>query len=245
MNGTVAKWAYVSLAAFATLSEQFNRSALDAPWVTEEASDTSLSTTLDYLNTTEFVAYDKKFFDVLGPDATIEQVHELAFKSHEAPCYLKEINQLFFVEWSPPGGGENGTHSWQYLLDVDTTNLRISRRTPRNITRMVVSTSTTRLRYLENKPGHITEGNENRVAAFLDGRTLYIPGTGVSKYYPTEKTPYGKRDLSAFDFSSSGSVLSNRRLLSNPISYFYDGVQVSRNGWIFCGVGDAVDVIDH
>ena len=32
--------------------------------------------------------------------------------------------------------------------------------------------------------------------------------------------------MSAFDISRSGSVLSNRRLLSNLILYFYDGVDV-------------------
>jgi gluconolactonase len=94
------------------------------------------------------------------------------------------------------------------------------------------------------KPVHITDGNANGVAISPDGKILYVPDTGVSKYYPTEKTPYGKRALAAFDISQSGAVLSNERLLSSPVSYFYDGVRVSRNGWIFCGAGDGVDVID-
>ncbi|KAL4799539.1 hypothetical protein BDV19DRAFT_400776 [Aspergillus venezuelensis] len=315
MNGTAAKWAYISLTAFATLPGQFNRSALGAPWVTEQ---------LDYLNTTDFVAYDKKFFDILGPDATIEHVQQLAFQSHEAPCYLRDTNQFFFVEWGPPGGGENGTHSWQYLLDLETNELRNITTDPptynahgcvyynhsiyivtdgysdkqsgqlvridpktliqetllnnflvqpfagfndlevdsrgnfymtdsksgwgRGIVNFAMPTNPT-VYFIERntwrvKPVHITDGNANGVAISPDGRTLYIPDTGVSKYYPTEKTPYGKRDLTAFDISPSGSVLSNRRLLSNPISYFYDGVRVSRNGWIFCGPGDGVNVID-
>lgn len=50
--------------------------------------------------------------------------------------------------------------------------------------------------------------------------------------------------MSAFDISKSGAVLSNKRLLSEPISYFYDGLRVSRNGWIFAGAGDGIDVID-
>lgn len=52
------------------------------------------------------------------------------------------------------------------------------------------------------------------------------------------------RQLWAFDVSKSRSVLSNQRFLSNPISYFYDGVRVSRHGLIFCGAGDGVDVLD-
>jgi len=45
MNGTAAKWAYVSLSAIATLPGQFNRSALDAPWATPDVSDSGLSRT--------------------------------------------------------------------------------------------------------------------------------------------------------------------------------------------------------
>lgn len=94
------------------------------------------------------------------------------------------------------------------------------------------------------KPVHITDGNANGVAMSPGGQTLYIPDTGLSQFRPSAKTPYGKRALSAFDISKSGSVISNKRLLSDPVSYFYDGVRVSRNGWIFCGAGDGIDVID-
>lgn len=93
---------------------------------------------------------------------------------------------------------------------------------------------------------HITTGNANGVAIFSKGgdTTVYLPDTGVSEFTPSFKNPYGDRALYAFDVSSSGSVLSNKRLLTNPISYFYDGIRVSRNGWIFAGAGDGVDVID-
>ncbi|KAL4909502.1 hypothetical protein BDW74DRAFT_174704 [Aspergillus multicolor] len=325
MNSTVAKWAYVFLGALATLPGHFNRSALEAPWASTDVSDIGLSQTLGYINSTDFVAYDSKFFDILGPNATIEHVQRLAFQSHEAPCYVKDTNQLFFVEWGPPGGDmANGTHSWQYMLDLDTNELRkittdpptynahgcvfynhslyvvtdgyggeqtgqlvridpntlkqetvlnhylvqpfagfndleidprgnfyltdsksgwgrgiVTFTPPTNPTVYFFEPSTSRI-----KPVHITTGNTNGVAISPDGKTLYIPDTGVSKYFPTEKTPYGNRALSAFDVSASGSVLSNQRLLSNPISYFYDGIRVSRNGWIFCGAGDGVDVID-
>lgn len=77
---------------------------------------------MSFLNTTDFVAYEQKFFDIIGPDATVEHVQKLAYQSHEAPCYIKDTNQVFFVEWGPPGG-DNGTHSWQYLLDVETNKL--------------------------------------------------------------------------------------------------------------------------
>lgn len=44
----------------------------------------------------------------------MEQLQTLAFQVHEAPCYIKETHQLFFVEWGLPGG-INGSHDWQYL----------------------------------------------------------------------------------------------------------------------------------
>lgn len=95
---------------------------------------------------------------------------------------------------------------------------------------------------------HITTGNANGVAvsAPSDGsRQLYLPDTGVSVFKPVSlKDPYGDRRLTAYDIATEGGVLSNPRLLNNPISYFYDGIRVSRNGYIFAGVGDGVDVID-
>jgi gluconolactonase len=89
-----------------------------------------------------------------------------------------------------------------------------------------------------------TDGNANGVAISPDGKTLYIPDTGVSNFRPSNKNPYGKRMLWAFDISGSGAVLANKRMLGNPLSYFYDGIRASREGWLFAGSGDAVDVID-
>lgn len=77
---------------------------------------------MTFLNKTDFVAYDQKFFDIIGPDARVEHVQKLAYQSHEAPCYIPDTNQVFFVEWGPPGG-DDGIHSWQYLLDVETNKL--------------------------------------------------------------------------------------------------------------------------
>lgn len=94
---------------------------------------------------------------------------------------------------------------------------------------------------------HITTGNTNGVAisSLKDGKqTLYLPDTGASEQKPiSRKNPYGDRALVAYDIAAGG-VLASPRLLNNPISYFYDGIRVSRNGWIFAGAGDGVDVID-
>lgn len=66
---------------------------------------------LSYVNTTDFVAYDERFLDIIGADATVEHVQPLASQSHEAPCYVPETKQLLFVEWGKPGG-DNGIHDW-------------------------------------------------------------------------------------------------------------------------------------
>lgn len=75
------------------------------------------------LNTTSFVAYDERFFDIMGPNVTIEHVQKLALQTHEAPCLVPGTDDLLFVEWGPPGG-QNGVHSWQYLLNTKTNVLR-------------------------------------------------------------------------------------------------------------------------
>lgn len=99
------------------------------------------------------------------------------------------------------------------------------------------------------KPVHITAGNANGVAvsrssSSSSGHTVFLPDTGVSEFKPVSlKNPYGNRALFAYDTSNEG-ILTNPRFLNNPISYFYDGIRASKNGYLFAGAGDGVDVID-
>jgi gluconolactonase len=298
-----------------------------------ETSDTLIAKEWAYLNTTNFIAYDDRFFDIIGPDAVVEHIEPLAYQSHEAPCYNKKTKQMFFVEWGPPGG-VNGTHDWQYLYDVESATLskiqtdpptlnahgcvvyddslyvvtdgsgsketgalvKIDPSTwkkevilnnyfaqpflgfndldidsegnfwladsksaygrglidfyyPTNPTVYFVNATT-----LRPRPVHVTTGNANGVAVALNPdesardrqkHTVYLPDTGVSEFLPvSKKNPFGNRALFAYDASNSGGVLSNPRLLNNPISYFYDGLRASRSGLLFAGAGDGVDVID-
>lgn len=72
----------------------------------------------DYVQSTNFVAFDERFFDIIGPQAHVEQVVvSNPEQSHEAACFLESTNQVFYAEW-----GYN--HAWQYLLDADTNELR-------------------------------------------------------------------------------------------------------------------------
>ncbi|KAI8273198.1 hypothetical protein K4K60_011181 [Colletotrichum sp. SAR11_57] len=281
-NDTPAIWAYVSYGnpSVAVLTGSFNRSAIDAPHK-GETSDPALKKTNEFLNTTNFIAYDERFFDIFGPQATVKQVQQLAFQTHEAPCYNKDTKELYFAEWGPPGG-DDGTHSWQYMLTTRNNTLKKITTTPptvnahgciyyrgayhvvtdgsHNETGALVRVNPETLErtvllnnyYQEPFMGFNdldidSEGNANGVAvsSLQDGRhTLYLPDTGVSEFKPvSKKNPYGNRALFAYDVAPGG-VLTSPRLLNNPISYFYDGIRVSRNGWIFVGAGDGVDVID-
>jgi hypothetical protein len=59
------------------------------------------------------------------------------------------------------------------------------------------------------------------------------------------KDQYGDRAIYAFHtFEGTEGILRDERMLNHPISYFYDGIRVSRYGYIFAGAGDGVDIID-
>ncbi|CAJ0548414.1 Ff.00g020270.m01.CDS01 [Fusarium sp. VM40] len=320
-----AKWAFYSYQDqnVAVLQGSFNRSAMDAVHEAK-VSNAQLAEANNFLNSTDFVAYDEKFFDIIGPRAQIKHVQHLAYQTHEAPCYNPDSKELFFTEWGPPGGDE-GVHRSQYLLDTRTNKLRNITTSPptvnvhgcvfykdalyvvtdgdqnetgaliklnpktwkktvllnnyyqqpfmgfndldidpegnfwltysksgagRDIVPFTPPTNPTVYfvngTTLRPRPVHITTGNSNgiAVASTDSGRVVYLPDTGVSRFKPVSvKDPYGDRGLLAYE-ARAGGVLTNRRLLNNPIGYFYDGIRVSRNGWIFVGSGDGVDVID-
>jgi hypothetical protein len=75
------------------------------------------------LNGNNFIAYDEKLFDVIGPNASVDHIQTLAYQVHEASCYNASTGNLFFAEWGPPGG-DDGTHNWQYLLNTANKTLK-------------------------------------------------------------------------------------------------------------------------
>lgn len=284
----------------------------------------------DHIQASNFVAYDERFFDIIGPDATVEKLQTLVFQVHEAPCYLPDTHQLFFAEWGPSPEGTNSQHDWQYLLDLKTNNLtRVKTNPPtwnvhgcvyRNDKMHVVTDggpnetaylatidpvtlertpvinnfyerpflsfndleidsegnyyltdsasgqgrdlnpfypptqptvyfvngTTLRIKELASLPG---TGNPNGITLSPDGKTLYVADTGASESKPTRRNVEGPRDLWAWDFtfSSSGAklpLISNQRLFSRAIEYFYDGIRASLNGYIFGAGGEVVEVLD-
>ncbi|KAJ3572912.1 hypothetical protein NPX13_g4892 [Xylaria arbuscula] len=125
------RWAWVSNqeSLLAVIPGTFNRSNFDAPCAAV-VSDERVAAINRQINRTSFIAYDERFFDIIGSNATIEKLLDLPFQVHEAPCHIPEQDKLFFVEWGPPGGGENGGHDYQYLLDLKTNELTELRTNP-------------------------------------------------------------------------------------------------------------------
>lgn len=57
----------------------------------------------------------------------MEHVHALPYRTHEAPCLVPDTNELFFVEWGNPpdtGPSAEGQHSWHYLFNTKTYELK-------------------------------------------------------------------------------------------------------------------------
>ncbi|THC94691.1 hypothetical protein EYZ11_005836 [Aspergillus tanneri] len=290
-RNTPAQWAYLSYdnPSFAVIPGHFNRSA----FVSQTDSVTSDP---EYINSTDFVAYDERFFDLIGPDARIRRLHDLPFQTHEAPCYNPSSKELFFIEWGPPGG-DDGSHDWQYLLNTETNELRKITTNPpiynvhgcvfhngdyyvvtdgshnetASLNKIIPDTleKTTLLNNFYGLPFQglndldidpegnfwITDdhygwgrGVANGVAFSKggDGKgTIYISNTGaVSPDKSHAEHPYRPRTIEAYDVSYPGALTSSSRLVSVPISFVYDGVRASRNGWIFAGAGNGVDVLD-
>lgn len=88
-----------------------------------------------------------------------------------------------------------------------------------------------------------TDGNANGIAIAEDG-TLYIDTAGISSGQPNVKDSTKTRALLAYDTRNGQPQLRDRRLFSNSISYYCDGVRVSRYGYVFCATADGVDIIE-
>ena len=345
-----SQWAWVSNKdpLLAVIPGTFNRTVYDAPSAANVSDqrvvamsvvkslllETLTSRSNEHINQSSFVAYDERFFDIIGSSATVEQLQELTFQVHEAPCYIPSLHSLFFVQWGPPGGGENGGHDYQYLLDLTTNNLTEVRTDPpswnvhgcvyrNNLLHIVTDGGPNETAYLAtidpetwkrttllntfyerpfmsfndlemDRAGnyYLTDsysgqgrtlnpysaptpptvyfvdgktmrprelavlpvgGNTNGITLSPDDATLYLADTGATGATAVKgipPNPQGGRDIYAWDFAVSKTtgqklpLLTNRRPLNRAMQYFYDGIRVSANGYIWGTGGEVVDVID-
>jgi sugar lactone lactonase YvrE len=88
-----------------------------------------------------------------------------------------------------------------------------------------------------------TDGNANGIA-YSPENTLYVDVTGISSGRPNVKDPLRPRQIMAYDINQGQPQLRSERLFSNSISYYCDGVRVSKRGLVFCATADGVDVIE-
>jgi hypothetical protein len=51
------------------------------------------------------------------------------------------------------------------------------------------------------------------------------------------------RGIYAFDYDSSLSIISNRRLIYVPDTYVADGIKISDNNYLFAATGNTIEVI--
>lgn len=84
--------------------------------------------------------------------------------------------------------------------------------------------------------------NVNGIAFAPDG-TLYVDVTSINSGRPKSTDALRSRSVYAFDTHGGKPVLRNQRLFANPISRFFDGVRVSKNGYVWAASSDGVDVI--
>ncbi|KJX94811.1 hypothetical protein TI39_contig4159g00061 [Zymoseptoria brevis] len=91
----------------AAIIGDFNRTALEAPWEAN-APDSSLRAANDFLKTTDLVAFDPSFFNLIGSEARVEHVWDPANTTiHEASCLIPKLNSLYFASWA-------FNHDWHF-----------------------------------------------------------------------------------------------------------------------------------
>ena len=96
----------------------------------------------------------------------------------------------------------------------------------------------------------------NGITFSPDGHTLYLTdtGAGVPDIDPTISPPnvpvlrYNateKRSLYAYDVTSDGMHIQNKRALYSAIDFAPDGLKVAQNGYLVTATGHGVDVLDE
>ncbi|SMQ46503.1 unnamed protein product [Zymoseptoria tritici ST99CH_3D1] len=308
-------WAHYSTQKTAAIIGDFNRTALEAPWEAN-ATDSSLRAANDFLNTTDFVAFDPSFFNLIGSEARVEHVWDPANTTiHEASCFIPALNSLYFASWG-------FSHDWQFLLNATTNEVKQITTDPPVMNAhgcqmyngsLYITTdggegtyasvvkvdpltwkSEVILNNFYQQPfqgfndldidpqGNIwmtdsssawsnaltdfapatspavyflnmttraakwlfeSQGNVNGIAYGPSG-TLYVDVTDISSGRPKVLDPTESRALWSFDTRGGRPQLHDQVLFSNPISRYYDGVRVSRNGYVWAASGDGLDVIE-
>jgi sugar lactone lactonase YvrE len=178
------------------------------------------------LNQSSFIAYDRAFFDIIGPSATVTQLITLPFQVHEAPCYIPSLHSLFFVEWGPQGGNDTfGRHDYQYLLNLTTNELTTIRTDP----------PTWNIHGCVSRNGllHVvTDGGPNETAylAIIDPANNFARKTLLNNFYQRPFISFNDLEMDAEgnyyltdSYSGQGRTLNPYNAPTPPTVYFVDG----------------------
>ncbi|KAJ5629392.1 hypothetical protein N7528_003049 [Penicillium herquei] len=90
-----------------------------------QSDQPSVQKVLSEIKQQDFIAWDHSFFNIIGPQATLERIQSFEGEPphvHEAPAYSPETNELFFADTSVSG--------WLWAIDVDTYETRKVATTP-------------------------------------------------------------------------------------------------------------------
>ena len=76
---------------------------------------------LSRIKSTNFIAWDALFFDIIGSQTKFEKIHSFEEDPpsvHEAPAFVPKTNELFYADTDVAG--------WLWAINVHTHKVRIS-----------------------------------------------------------------------------------------------------------------------
>lgn len=87
----------------------------ETPFYDLRSDQAALQDSLKKMRSSDFIAWDASFFNLVGPDAKLERIQSFVgqpARVHEAPAYVPETNELFFSDTAETG--------WLWAINVDT-----------------------------------------------------------------------------------------------------------------------------
>ncbi|KAH6708932.1 hypothetical protein BKA61DRAFT_645872 [Leptodontidium sp. MPI-SDFR-AT-0119] len=230
ISGSV--WGVYDTKQLAVLPGNFNRTTFQAPW-SATVDDEGLQSLNDYLNTTDFVAFDPSFFSIIGSSAKVEHIiTQPTYLTHEASCFIKSTSQLHFASWG-------FDHSWQYYLDTTTNELHNITTSPPTWNAhgcvyyngsVYIATDTTESQY-----GSIVKVNpETKEAETLINNFYQQPFLGFNDIEIDRNGNFWVTD----SISAWGRSMTNFWPQTTPAVYFINGTTLAPK-WVFQTPGNA------
>ncbi|KAJ5654240.1 hypothetical protein N7490_001243 [Penicillium lividum] len=109
----------------AVVPGEWEAGGIRTPFYDIQSDQSFFRDVLTDLKSKDFIAWDYKFFNIIGPQAKLEKIQSFEGEPphvHEAPAYSPETNELFYADTSVTG--------WLWALNVDTHEARKVETTP-------------------------------------------------------------------------------------------------------------------